>query len=652
MALPFDIFSEHAPLRHKAREISTFAGSDVQTELDDLRGQIHWLSPVSRYDLLPLTGNTIGDVRMASITRELFAWIDFDAGWKLDWHFYGLSSGTVYFDELDNNTLRYTNYVYSGHLLPKYSEQYTFVVQLSPEVWSLKIDGVEILNQTMYNGAFGDYRCTYTFSAGQYYNIQLTHDMSGGTQDIHVEWFSTSQPRAFIGKSDLIYDITPQWVPIKLDLTHINDFLLSNINKGDIVKYNGKKWVNEPGVLSKVNDVTITTPTQHDILSYDYALLQWVNLSNTLDNMADVVIVEPRYPHQTLEFNGDKWANINPINPQHFYLKGVIPNLIKPGHPVGGGLSPEFGSGYAGDGNPEPLRWTTVDDLTQTINFAVDGATALFRWRCTVTKTSGDGYDVYCAVFIDGVEVPGARDTNTFTVPIADPSPATLTFAGESTYPITKGEHLVELKLNIRMTSQIPNFTGTLCLVDVDRFLLVAELGGGTTGGTEALTTLTDVSIATPTTGQLLKYNGTKWVNATITPPSHLKASALGTSFTSQDINTDSYTAMLDMHINFTTSTTALLRIQWSCQLYLADPHSVTVTVFVDGNEIDGAYRIGGLNSASGLTIPLDVSLGGMCEVPIVSGSHIVELKWFNELGHTASTLETNRILWLEDISP
>lgn len=56
------------------------------------------------------------------------------------------------------------------------------------------------------------------------------------------------------------------------------------------------------------------------------------------------------------------------------------------------------------------------------------------------------------------------------------------------------------------------------------------ELGGG--GGASSLDDLSDVTISTPSSGQVLKYDGSKWENAADNTPGHTVENSSGTGMT------------------------------------------------------------------------------------------------------------------------
>ena len=82
---------------------------------------------------------------------------------------------------------------------------------------------------------------------------------------------------------------------------------------------------------------------------------------------------------------------------------------------------------------------------------------------------------------------------------------------------------------------------------------------GGTGGGAAVLDDLTDVAITTPSSGQVLKYNGTSWVNGTDATSSGVSFSSIvvaGQSTVTADSLTDTLTLVAGTNVTLTTDAT------------------------------------------------------------------------------------------------
>lgn len=79
--------------------------------------------------------------------------------------------------------------------------------------------------------------------------------------------------------------------PHSTKISNLGDVTLTTpINDGDIVKYDlvSQKWVNSApsgGALSTLADVTLTSPTDKQLVQFDYANSKWINSSDVWDSI-------------------------------------------------------------------------------------------------------------------------------------------------------------------------------------------------------------------------------------------------------------------------------------------------------------------------------------------------------------------------------
>lgn len=86
-----------------------------------------------------------------------------------------------------------------------------------------------------------------------------------------------------VGVAIMVINLTQLDDPEDISITDLSDVTVSSLTSGQILSWNGTKWVNvdmpeEPTVpeeLSDLDDVSITTPTEGQMLTYDGAT--WVN---------------------------------------------------------------------------------------------------------------------------------------------------------------------------------------------------------------------------------------------------------------------------------------------------------------------------------------------------------------------------------------
>lgn len=74
-----------------------------------------------------------------------------------------------------------------------------------------------------------------------------------------------------------------KWKNIPNTLDNLSNVTLTSPSTGDIVSFDGSNWINSTppgGALSTLTDTTISTPTDKQLLQYDYANSKWVNSSD------------------------------------------------------------------------------------------------------------------------------------------------------------------------------------------------------------------------------------------------------------------------------------------------------------------------------------------------------------------------------------
>lgn len=105
-------------------------------------------------------------------------------------------------------------------------------------------------------------------------------------------------------------------------MSDLEDVQLTSLTTGQILKWNGSKWVNEDGVeidsLGDINDVDLTNVQDGQIIAWDNTARKWVN-TNRVVNINDLVDVNigTLSDGQILKYDDTlkKWINGNAINP-------------------------------------------------------------------------------------------------------------------------------------------------------------------------------------------------------------------------------------------------------------------------------------------------------------------------------------------------
>lgn len=547
MARPFDIFEEHAILKHKAREVSTSNGTNVQIELDDIRAQMFWLSPVDHFQFLPLLDNQIGDVRQTRNDNELFTWTDFVAGWLLT-STMGLTVDTSVLKQGYLPTSTYDSYILEADVLPATDDTYTISITC-PVDYDFFIDNILCANE------LSPSTFVINLNKGQHYDFRLEVAEPHPGQDVNIEWSNLTLTNETIGGDDVVHDVSPQWVPIRVALANLKEFRLVDVQPGDLLRFDGDFWVNIHGEsLDELNDVVITTPTIGQVLRFDG--VDWVNENSIAGSAREAIL---------LKYDPTGTLNLTFLN-----TGGFVP---VPGMSI-------------------------VLNLDRLVRIDVS-------WFVNITSNQGVACEA--AVDIDGT-LYTKQSSGTLFYPQTMGSIPRAILGSKTTIDLLPGIH------TIRVMVSTPDATTVLTVLGEYRGLEVSEVSR-----------VTDFL-------------------------SRPRSAAQGTTLTPQDISSATYLPMQDLSLIVLTEDTTL-RVAWSANVVLDSAHIVTAAIFVDNVEVPLTRRKEGMSSLNDLLAnPLYVTLTGLAEFDVPAGNHTVELRWYNELTHTASTVELARYLSVEDI--
>lgn len=98
--------------------------------------------------------------------------------------------------------------------------------------------------------------------------------------------------------------------PHSTSVSNLTDTTISGVGSGDVLTYDGSKWVNAPSSsasLSGLSDTAITTPADGDVLVYDSVSTKWENSDqlSTLDSTVSTHVASTSNPHSTKVSNLD-----------------------------------------------------------------------------------------------------------------------------------------------------------------------------------------------------------------------------------------------------------------------------------------------------------------------------------------------------------
>ena len=82
----------------------------------------------------------------------------------------------------------------------------------------------------------------------------------------------------------LAYDnLNSKWINQENSVENLSNTTITSATLGDVLTYDGSGWINSPntsGSLAGLSDTTITTPSDKQLLQYDYANSKWINSSD------------------------------------------------------------------------------------------------------------------------------------------------------------------------------------------------------------------------------------------------------------------------------------------------------------------------------------------------------------------------------------
>ena len=109
------------------------------------------------------------------------------------------------------------------------------------------------------------------------------------------------------GDDTLVYDgINSKWINTPNTVDNLKNVTITTISQGDTLSYDGTKWVNQEDSLDNLTNTTITSVSSGDALTYNGT--KWVNTENSVDNLTNVTITSEN-AGDTLVYDGTKWVN-------------------------------------------------------------------------------------------------------------------------------------------------------------------------------------------------------------------------------------------------------------------------------------------------------------------------------------------------------
>ena len=290
----------------------------------------------------------------------------------------------------------------------------------------------------------------------------------------------------FNNDSAFISDITGE------SIGDLSDVTITTATNGQVLSYNGSAWVNSAasaGSLAGLSDVTITAASTGEVLRYNGSV--WVDATLAYSDLSGT-------PTNVSTFTNDAG-----------YLTGITGESI-------GDLSDVTITGAA---SGEVLRYNG--------SAWVDAVLAYSDLSGTPTNVSTFTND---AGYLTGITGESINDLSDVTITTAT-NGQVLTYNGSAWVNQASASAslagLSDVTITAAATGEVLRYNGS---VWVDAVLAYSDLSGtptnvstftndagyltGITG--ESIGDLSDVTITTASTGEVLRYNGSAWVDATL----------------------------------------------------------------------------------------------------------------------------------------
>ena len=408
---------------------------------------------------------------------------------------------------------------------------------------------VDTTNNTFYfraNGAWSEISGNSTITVS---------DTAPADSEVGALWFDSTSLEMFIYYGSA-------WVQLNADtgaeeLSDLFDIEFANLIAGQILKYDGEKWVNETGSSTTVSDTAPANSASGD-LWYDSSTLglfiyyggNWVELNadtgaEELSDLIDVNLTSLTNG-QVLKYNGTEWVNaadnagtsISSIND----INDVTVTSVANGQVLqwNGTAWVNVAASTVGATNLNGLSDVVISTPEEFQTLEYDGTNWVNTYSSVVsyvrnaeatTLTTGTVVYLFGATGDHATVKRADNDSDATSSKTVGVVGANI-LASENGPVVTRG-YVDGIDLSVGYTSgdilwlgEDGGFTKTKPTAP-EHLVFVGVVIRATSNGIIYVATqngyeldeLHDVSITSPTSGQFLKWNGSLWVNASIPAP-------------------------------------------------------------------------------------------------------------------------------------
>lgn len=267
--------------------------------------------------------------------------------------------------------------------------------------------------------------------------------------------------------------------PHSTTVANLTDTTITSATNGDVLSYDGSKWINSPSTsssLSGLSDTAITTPTDGDVLVYDSVSTKWENSDqlSTLDSTVSSHVANTSNPHST---------NISNLTDTTITSVADKDTLIY-------------------DGNSS--KWVNVENSIDNLSNVDIDSNTLTENDVMVFNDQTSKWE-NSQIMVNHI----GNAANPHLTTVAKLTDAEITSA-------TNKDTLIYDSNDLKWKNR-PNSVDNLSNVTITTATSGDTLsynGSGWVNQANSLDNLTNATITTPTSGQVLTYTGSIWENA------------------------------------------------------------------------------------------------------------------------------------------
>jgi len=186
----------------------------------------------------------------------------------------------------------------------------------------------------------------------------------------------------------LAYDnLNSKWINQENSVDNLSNTTITSATTGDVLTYDGSVWINSPnasGTLTGLSDTDITSPSDKQLLQYDYANSKWVNSSDVWSTIEvnDIANINTATTDITLTASSKRHQIFTATDGFNITLPSTD---IKAGETFAFDWSNDFGTSLTNafifkSSNGTAMKYAYINNFTYYFTALVDTPTASTDW--------------------------------------------------------------------------------------------------------------------------------------------------------------------------------------------------------------------------------------------------------------------------------